>query len=268
MDHEGRTTTASVTYRVVDIIDPQIELRTPRAGAVYALGEQVTVDYDCADPGGAIAFCGGTLPAGATLPTGEVGTYTFTVFASDEAQNVTDTVVTYRVADLTPPSITITTPGDDATYTLGATVSSSFACQDDSGIVNCNGTATLATDTVGRHTFTVTATDKNGNTSTASRDYNVVFAFSGFLAPLASPPPASRPVSQSPSNSRLPATTDSTRLHPAHPPGNQSPAVAPHATAAHLPASGRLSYSPAARIATSTSSIPKQRGKAAAANSL
>ena len=185
-DHEGRESSASVTYWVVDVVAPLIELRTPQDGAEYQLGEHVTVDYTCTDPGGQITYCEGELLAGEPLFTGDVGTYTFTAFAQDQRDNSTRTVVTYRVVDSTPPSIVIATPGNGATYTLGTPISASFSCEDASGVPFCQGDATVATDVGGSQTFTVTAADRYGNTTSASHTYNVVYPFTGFFAPLAS----------------------------------------------------------------------------------
>jgi Tol biopolymer transport system component len=186
VDNEGRTTTATVSYQVVDVIRPQLELRTPRDGAEYGVGEAVTVDYSCTDPGGGVEFCDGTLPSGAPLPTDVVGTYTFFVYAVDTAHHVTEVAVTYRVVDRTPPSIVITAPAENGTYTLGESVSASFVCDDNTGVAYCEGSTTVATDVVGTHTFTVAAADWYGNNAAVSKVYSVVYPFSGFFAPLAS----------------------------------------------------------------------------------
>ena len=59
-DLEGRTTTKSVTYEVLDVAAPQIDLRTPTDRAEYDLNSNVTVDYSCSDPGGSgVIFCSG-----------------------------------------------------------------------------------------------------------------------------------------------------------------------------------------------------------------
>jgi dipeptidyl aminopeptidase/acylaminoacyl peptidase len=241
-DHEGRESSASVTYRVVDVVSPLIDLRTPQDGGEYELGEHVTVDYTCTDPGGQIAYCEGELLAGEPLPTDVVGTYTFRVFASDYGHNSTQALVTYRVVDLTPPSIVIETPADGATYPLGAPISASFSCEDPSGVVQCQGDATVATDVGGPQTFTVTATDRYWNTTSASHAYNVVYPFSGFFAPLASTAArfaAGKPI---PVKFALGGDQGLSVLSPDSPTWQQIPCGSSARDGGTTPASGRLSY--------------------------
>ncbi|MBK9714725.1 MAG: PxKF domain-containing protein [Kouleothrix sp.] len=100
--------------------------------------------------------------------------------------------------DTTPPSITITTPADGATYTLGQVVNADYNCQDEaggSGLVSCVGDvpngSPIDTSSVGAKTFTVNAADSAGNTSSLTRSYSVVFNTSfgnNFGGPIDSPP--------------------------------------------------------------------------------
>jgi Passenger-associated-transport-repeat len=89
-----------------------------------------------------------------------------------------------------PPTATITSPASGGTYNAGATVPTSFACTDSpasathpagTGIASCtdgnggSGTSgTLNTSAVGTFTYTVTATSKDGLTSSSSITYTVV----------------------------------------------------------------------------------------------
>lgn len=82
--------------------------------------------------------------------------------------------------DTTPPTATITTPAASATYDLGAVVTADYSCSDDIALASadaCVGTvasgAALDTSTPGSHTFSVTATDAAGLTSTTSATYTV-----------------------------------------------------------------------------------------------
>jgi hypothetical protein len=93
-----------------------------------------------------------------------------------EASHVT---ITYTV--LPPPSVATTTPANGATYTLGQVVAASYSCTDGAGapgIASCAGLvaigAPIDTSTLGAHSFTVTATSKDGLTTTASVGYTVV----------------------------------------------------------------------------------------------
>jgi hypothetical protein len=190
VDLEGRTATKTVTYEVLDITPPQIDLRTPSNGATYELGSNVTVDYSCSDPGGSgVLFCGGDLPDGAPLDTSHAGTFSFKVTAADNARHVTETHVSYTVVDRRPPTIEIGSPIDGRTYTLGTGLSAFYWCRSPGGwhIVNCTATVPYgeALDmSLGSHTFSVTATDENGKTTTTSAQYQAIYAFGGFEAPV------------------------------------------------------------------------------------
>src|SRR5262249_3938895 len=52
-DFDGRTTTATSTYTVLDLTPPHVDFRVPADGATYDQGASLTYDYSCADdPGG------------------------------------------------------------------------------------------------------------------------------------------------------------------------------------------------------------------------
>ena len=91
------------------------------------------------------------------------------------------------------PTITITRPVDGATYRVGQSVTASYQCADaDSGIATCQGTrpdgATISTSSIGTKTFTVSAEDNAGNTSTKTVSYRVVWPLSGLFQPVDNPP--------------------------------------------------------------------------------
>jgi hypothetical protein len=102
-----------------------------------------------------------------------------------------------------PPTASITTPVNGATYTHGQFVASSFSCSEGTGgpgIASCldqNGRApgaAIDTSTAGPHTLTITATSSDGQTGTASVAYTVA------AAPTTSATsPASTPTSTAPS---------------------------------------------------------------------
>ena len=84
-----------------------------------------------------------------------------------------------------PPTAQIATPVAGATYALGQVVGSSFSCSDGTGgpgIASCldqnsrSSGPPIDTSTTGPHTFTVTATSKDGQTGTASITYAVAGA--------------------------------------------------------------------------------------------
>jgi hypothetical protein len=90
------------------------------------------------------------------------------------------------------PDIVIAAPVPGAVFTLNQQVKPDFACTDAGAVSGCTGAPLvggfLDTSTVGPHTFTVTATDLAGNTSTRTVTYFVRFAFNGFNPPVDNPP--------------------------------------------------------------------------------
>jgi hypothetical protein len=92
--------------------------------------------------------------------------------------------------DTSAPTVTLSTPPTvPATYSLGQVVKASFQCDDGgSGVASCVGTvangANVPTTSIGDKTFTVTATDFAGHTTTVSHTYKVIFAFDGFFQPV------------------------------------------------------------------------------------
>ncbi len=81
--------------------------------------------------------------------------------------------------DMKAPAVSITSPSARA-YLLNEAVTSQYACADAGSGTTCNGPvatgAPLKTAAVGSNTFTVSATDAAGNTSSASTTYAVGYA--------------------------------------------------------------------------------------------
>jgi hypothetical protein len=111
--------------------------------------------------------------------------------ATDVAGRVEDLKLIAFKVDAVTPSVTITRPAVGGDYKLGQIVKANFKCADargGSGLDTCVGTvpfgSPIDTSTVGNHTFTVTATDRAGNTRTLTRSYHVHYAWAGFFAPV------------------------------------------------------------------------------------
>jgi alpha-tubulin suppressor-like RCC1 family protein len=95
--------------------------------------------------------------------------------------------------DAAAPTITIDTPPSGVPeYLLNEVVAEGYECFDEgSGVASCtddNPGTNLDTSTVGPHTFTVTATDFAGHTTSLTRTYHVLYKFSGFFSPVDNPP--------------------------------------------------------------------------------
>lgn len=168
-----------------DTTAPTISLNTPADGGQYPLNGSVAANYQCTDGqfGSGVATCSGTLANGAPIDTSSLGQHSFTVTSTDNEGNVAAPVThVYTVVpagnDHTPPQITLTTPADGAVYQLGQSVSASYSCSDDgSGIASCTGTTAnggaVDTSSLGAHSYSVTASDGEGNSFTVLHSYRI-----------------------------------------------------------------------------------------------
>jgi hypothetical protein len=122
----------------------------------------------------------GTASLSGTPAVGAGGSYPITIKASNGT--LPDAEQSFTLTVQAPPSASIATPVDKATYTQGQAVTTSFTCTEGPGgpgIASCvdqNGRpsgAPLDTIATGQHTFTVTATSKDGLTGRARVAYTV-----------------------------------------------------------------------------------------------
>ena len=109
-----------------------------------------------------------------------LGSHDFTVTGTDDVGNETVVTNTYTVLDVTAPTVTITSPEDNATFDQNESVLADYACADEpggSGIDTCVGNvadgAAIDTSTLGDIDFTVTATDNDGNVTEVTHTYTV-----------------------------------------------------------------------------------------------
>jgi flagellar motor protein MotB len=168
------------------------------------------------------------------------GTYTVTATYAGNAPTVNGQTVsaTARFTVLGPPSATVTTPSEHATYTLGEAVPSAYVCSDSTdapglvaGSAGCSATtgdgAPIDTSTLGAHTFTVTATSQDGQRTTRSVPYTVVApATPSTPSPRGTPPRSSPAVPTSPTVSASPGKAGLTyRLSAGGSPPGASPIV-------------------------------------------
>ena len=161
---------------------PQIAITTPPDGAVYARGAVVLADYACTeeDGGSGLAACAGPVADGDAIDTAALGARTFTVTARDKSGNERSLTHRYTLIDATPPTVTLRTPPDGATYAVGQEVLADYECADESGgsgLESCVGTvangAAIDTGSAGDKTLTVTAQDQASNTRVVTHTYHV-----------------------------------------------------------------------------------------------
>jgi hypothetical protein len=141
---------------------------------------------------GTVVAWGDNFSGQSTVP---AGLSDVTAIAAGGAHNL---ALVTSAFDATAPSITINTPMDGATYTLGQVVNANYGCQDEtggSGISSCIGTAAngspIDTSSVGDKSFTVNAVDHAGNPASSTQNYTVGYNFgdgAGFAGPVNSPP--------------------------------------------------------------------------------
>jgi hypothetical protein len=159
----------------------------------YEVGQAVTIDYSCtsSNPQYPVSQCvltgqSGTLVPGTQLDTSTPGDF----FVNGSVSNGEPPfggnafAFIYRIVAAQPPTVTLSAPADGARYsalrTLFKPVRVAYSCDDAvSGIASCTGTqpngARLNTGftALGRHSFTVTATDKAGNVTKVTHTYTV-----------------------------------------------------------------------------------------------
>jgi hypothetical protein len=154
-----------------------------------------------AEPGSTVTVYVDGEAAGSTQAAAEGGEFSVTTAALSDGSHQVTAVAANEAGDgdvSTPldvtidtvaPSVSIARPADGATYGLHEPVAAAYSCADGgSGVSGCTGTvadgAPLDTASVGPKAFAATGTDLAGNRATRSAGYAVVYAFSGFAAPV------------------------------------------------------------------------------------
>lgn len=203
-DNAGDVGVRSVTY-TVSAPPPAISIASPSANQQVALGSVAQSSFTCVDASGSgIKQCdatttvvgGGAVQSNAVsdtpLFTASAGNYTFTVTVVDNQGDTSTAIVGYSVATAPlAPTIAIASPSEGQVVGQGLIARSSFTCTDYSGtgISECDATISDSSGNVvfskqasgialpsfaaGTFTFTVTALDNAGDSTTATRHYVV-----------------------------------------------------------------------------------------------
>jgi endonuclease G, mitochondrial len=182
---------AGVEYCVEADVDGKTQVPADTSAAVIDCespdgewhGDNVTLTCTAVDTESGLASLADASFTLSTLVVGDVEDAN----ASTDARMVCDAVGNCATAgpiggnkiDRRNPVATITAPADGAIYQLDQVAPASFTCADGgSGISACTGSVTngsaIDTASSGPKTFTVTATDGVGNSSTATVTYTVV----------------------------------------------------------------------------------------------
>lgn len=117
------------------------------------------------------------------------GIYNLAYYSVDSAGNIETVQTASFKRDSTAPEIVITRPEQNAVYLLNQGVVANWSVSDDgSGVQSATGTTAsgglIDTTTIGDKTYSVTATDNAGNTSTMQITYHVQYVSSGVLQPI------------------------------------------------------------------------------------
>jgi hypothetical protein len=183
---DGQTGTATLGYTVVGKA-PQVVITAPVANAAYLWTALPAADYDClAGLGSTVQSCKATVAGQPVsdhqaLPNG-FGVHTLTVTATDADGLSTTASATYTVTSsvsLAPVSIEV--PAQGADYRLGQGVAARYSCLAPTtgpALKSCVGDVRagrpINTRTLGRHTFSVSATNAQGDSTTETVSYRVV----------------------------------------------------------------------------------------------
>jgi hypothetical protein len=176
---------------------PTVSITAPTNGATYTAPASVTINAAAADSDGTVSkvdfYRGTTLLGTDTSPpysyswTSVAGSHSLTAVATDNGGAVTTSAavgITVNPAPNVPPTVSITSPANGATFTAPASVTINATAADSDGTVSkvdfYQGTTLLGTDTsspysytwssvaVGSYSLTAKATDNSDAVTTSA----------------------------------------------------------------------------------------------------
>jgi hypothetical protein len=189
-DNAGNLATLTFGPILIDKTPPVLSFgaASPGANPEGWNNTNVSVPFTASD---ALSGLASTIPAVSPLVVAAEGSVVSgSVTATDRAGNGATFASPAFKIDKTPPTVSVTSPANGATYLLNATISATYTCADGlSGLATCvaseaNGEAFKAS-AVGLNSFVASATDIAGNVTTVTNTYSVAYTFLGFFTPLA-----------------------------------------------------------------------------------
>jgi pectate lyase len=178
---------------------PTVSITSPANGATFTAPANITINASASDSDGSVTkvefYQGSTLlgtdttsPYSYTWSNVPAGSYSLTADATDNGGAVTTSSavnITVNTAGNTPPTVSITSPANGATFTAPASVTINATASDSDGTVSKvefyrGGTTLLGTDTTspysyawtnvaaGSYSLTAKATDNGGAVTTSS----------------------------------------------------------------------------------------------------
>jgi hypothetical protein len=199
-DNAGNTGSTPARSLTIDTAPPAVTLDQPAQGSLTAnaapvfTGAAATKPKDLPDVtvsvySGASASgsplrtlhataAGGKYSSPAGTPLAD-GTYTAVATESDNGQQTGTSAPHTFTVDTRAPTIDISAPVEGRSYGRGAAILAVYSCQDaaGTGIATCGGPPesgqAIDTNTAGAHAFTVTSTDRAGNSASRTVHYTV-----------------------------------------------------------------------------------------------
>jgi gliding motility-associated-like protein len=199
-DNQGATTTSTpVTITVVAAanVAPVVNITSPTNNANFTSGASISINANATDSDGSVSkveFFSGTTKLGEdtsspysyTWPAVAAGTYSITARATDNQGAIANSAAVTLVVNVgnTLPTISLTSPANNSTYTAPASFSIAANASDADGTISkvefFHGTTKLGEDTsspysynwsnaaAGTYAITAKATDNSGGVTTSA----------------------------------------------------------------------------------------------------